>query len=798
MFRRLFNPRVFWRAVALAALLFAGAAPAALQPCDKAEILLSDAAQPPDELEAWQPQRLPDEWRRSRPAFSGTVWYRFRAEVPVVPAQVHALYLPRAGNRLTVFVNGRLVGSTAEPGGEPMNTWKRPLLFTVPPAALVAGENLVHVRLEGQAEHYSGMSEAAFGPQTELRDAYWKRFALQTIGPVGLAAALGLLGIFFLILWSRRRDDSTYVLFGAASIVWGVRNVADVLFHLAIPQPHWEIAMTALYFLFVGLLCLFCLRFVGARLPRYERLLRVAMVASPVLLYALLPWFSVLTSSRFVLLGMLGFVVPPLYVVARKALLERSIGAVLITLAGGAAFAFGIYDWAAVGSPGMFDSVRLVPYAALLFTTAIGWLLAHRFLQAYQSLEQMNVVLDERVAQKSADLLHNMEKLAQAKAEAEAANAAKSRFLAAASHDLRQPLHALGLFAAELAARERAPGNKDLVGRIGQSVEALDMMFSELLDLSQLEAGKVKAALSRFPVQTIFERLAIDFLPLAQEKGLRLRIRPTRHWCESDPTHLERILRNLVSNAIRYTQRGGILVACRARGRRLWLEVRDTGIGLAEADRERIFEEYCQLANPERNRDKGLGLGLTIVRRLVDLLGERLVVKSTPGRGSLFAVRTRLAPAATDEVASPEKRLAIFPQDRHLIALIEDDRLVRMAMESLLQGQGLAVVAGGDYAELLEALHQSGRTPDLIIADYRLRGGEIGVTVARQLRRDYAQDLPVLLLTGESGPDVAVKTASEDFPILRKPVRPESLLEAIARLLPPAKGHPPQPLRVVM
>ncbi|MBS3916427.1 MAG: hypothetical protein KGZ31_01905, partial [Sulfuritalea sp.] len=142
----------------------------------------------------------------------------------------------------------------------------------------------------------------------------------------------------------------------------------------------------------------------------------------------------------------------------------------------------------------MFDSVRLVPYAALFFTTAVGWLLAHRFLQAYQRIEQMNVALDERVALKSAALLHNMEKLEQAKAEAEAANAAKSRFLAAASHDLRQPLHALGLFAAELAARERTPGNQTLVARIGQSVHALDTMFNELLDLSQLDAGKVKVA----------------------------------------------------------------------------------------------------------------------------------------------------------------------------------------------------------------------------------------------------------------------------------------------------------------
>ena len=555
--------------------------------------------------------------------------------------------------------------------------------------------------------------------------------------------------------------------------------------------------MTALYFLFVGLLCLFCLRFVGAALPRYERLLRGAMAGSLLLPYALLPWVSVLTSTRFVLLGMLGFVVPPLLVVARKALQERGMGAVLIALAGAVAFGFGIYDWSAVGSAGMFDSVRLVPYAALFFTTAVGWMLAHRFLQAYQRLEQMNVVLDERVAQKSAALVSNMEKLARAKAEAEAANAAKSRFLAAASHDLRQPLHALGMFAAELATRERAPNNQALVARIGQSVRALETMFSELLDMSQLDAGKVKVTLSHFPLQQMFDRIAIDFLPLAQEKGLQLRIRPTRRWCESDPIHLERIVRNFVSNAIRYTRHGGVLLACRVRGRRLWLEVRDTGIGLAEAEREKIFEEYYQLDNPERDREKGLGLGLAIVRRLADLLGERLVVKSRAGRGSMFAVRTRQAPAAAD--ATPAAGLeADFAGAQHLIALVEDDRLVRVAMEGLLTGNGFVVAAGSGYAETREALNIAGRTPDLVIADYRLRGEETGVTVARRLRQDHGPGLPVLLLTGESAPQGIIDGAAEEFPVLRKPVRPERLFAEMAKLLPPAEGQPPHSLRVVM
>lgn len=777
--------RIGIRRLLVAVLLWPCLAAAALPaPWTEAGFLLSDAAQPPADDAAWGVQTLPDEWQHTRPQTSGAAWYRFRAELAAVPADVQALYVPRGNDRLTVYVNGRLVGDTAEPGGQAMHTWKRPLLFTVPPAVLVAGENRIHLRLEGRAGHYTGLSPVVFGPQAALREAYWRRMALQTAGPVGLAAALGLLGIFFLILWWRRRDDATYVLFGAASIVWALRNVADVQFHLAVPQPHWEILMTALYFAFVGLLCLFCLRFVEASLPRYERLLRGAMVATPLLLYASLPWMSVLDASRIVLLAMLGFVAPPLAVVARKAWRERSLGAVLIALAGGVAFGFGAYDWIAVGQPGMFDSVRLVPYAALFFTTAVGWMLAHRFLQAYAGLERLNAELDQRVAQKSAELLRNMEKLALAKAEAEAANAAKSRFLAAASHDLRQPLQALGLFAASLAGQTDPLHIRRLVGRINQSVEALEKLFSGVLDVSRLDAGVQAVERRPFPVQEVFARIAVEFLPQAQERGLRLRVRPTGEWAESDPLVFERILRNLVSNAIRYTECGGVLLACRRRGRRLSIEVWDTGIGIGEADREKVFEEFFQVGNAARDRSKGLGLGLAIVRRLADLLGEKLTLRSVPGRGSVFALRCSRAmpqPAAAAPVASS----AASPDagGRQLVVLLEDDALVRVALVGLLVQRGLAVAGGATFDEASRALQEIARTPDLIVADYRLRDGENGAAAARKLQQAFGAAIPVLLLTGESTHGGLEEAAASGFPVLRKPVTGARLLAEIDVLL---------------
>lgn len=775
------------RLLRAAVLLWPGLAAAAPQaPWSEADFLLSDAMQPPAAEAAWGVQKLPDEWQHTRPQTSGAAWYRFRAELTAVPAEVQALYVPRANDRLTVFVNGRLVGDTAAPGGTPSVTWKRPQLFAVPPAMLVVGENLIHLRLEGRAGHYTGLSPVVFGPQAALREAYWKRMALQTFGPTGLAAALGLLGIFFLILWWRHRDDVTYVLFGAASIIWALRNILDVQFHLALPQPHWEILMTTLYFAFVGLLCLFCLRFVAAALPRYERLLRGAMLAVPLLLYAALPWMPVLDAARIALLCMLGFVAPPLAVVAHKAWCERSLGAILIALAGGVAFAFGAYDWIAVGRPGMFDSVRLVPYAALFFTTAVGWMLAHRFLQAYAGLERLNAELDRRVALKSAELLGNLEKLAQAKAEAEAANAAKSRFLAAASHDLRQPLQALGLFAAALAGQTDPQHIRRLAGRIGESVEVLEKLFSGVLDVSRLDAGVLAVERRPFAVQEVFARIAADFLPFAQERGLRLRVRPSAEWTEGDPLAFERILRNLVSNAIRYTRRGGVLVGCRRRGRRLSIEVWDSGIGIDAADRERIFEEFYQVGNAGRDRNQGLGLGLAIVRRLVDLLGDELTLRSVPGRGSVFALRcSRAAPptaAAAPPLPSPATALH-GAGERPLVVLLEDDALVRQALEGLLVQRGLALAGGASFDEACKAARAAGRAPELIVADCRLRDGESGVAAARQLRQVFGAAIPVLLLTGEAGHGGLEEAQASGFPLLRKPVTGARLLAELDALL---------------
>jgi len=767
-------------AAALAALLLAGASLAASTTFFEADFVFSDSTQPPDGTAPWQRQALPDDWRQTRPAASGYGWYRFQVTAENI-STVHALYVPRAGDQAEVFVNRVLAGRTGGPDDPLVRTWKRPQLFTVTPADLRPGENVIHIRLYGVSGHQSGLSPLRFGLEDELRGEYWKRFTMQTVGPVALAAALGLIGVFFLVLWSRRRQDAMYALFAVASLLWAARNVIDLLFYQAIPQPHWEIWMTVLYQAFVGLLCLFSLRFVGVRLPWYERVLRVSVPASPFAYYASLPILSVHLSTRYGLFFALAMAVPPALAVGVAAARHREPGTILMALVGAISVGFGAYDWFGSFQPQMFDSIRLMPYLALFFTATAGWLLTQRFLTAYGDLERLNAELDQRVAQKSAQLMHNMEQLERARAKAEEASRAKSRFLAAASHDLRQPLHALGLFATALLGEVSLTRPRELVGKISRCVDALEKMFAELMDISRIDAGTVAVGWSSFALQGMFDRIETDFMPLAREKGLRLRVRPTPEWTRSDPLMFERILRNLVANAIRYTGRGGVLVACRRRGETLWIQVWDSGIGIAETERERIFDEFYQVGNPERDRNKGIGLGLSIVRRLADLLDEVVELRSVPGRGSVFQLRTPRVPAGSPAPASASP--GVFDYTHLTVALLEDDPLVREAMASLLERNGMEVTSGADSQELLGVLERTGERPDLIVADYQLRGGESGVGAIRVVRRTCGESIPAIMVTGQTSKDHLAEAIASGFPLLRKPVQGGKLLALIRATL---------------
>ncbi len=367
------------------------------------------------------------------------------------------------------------------------------------------------------------------------------------------------------------------------------------------------------------------------------------------------------------------------------------------------------------------------------------------------------------------------------KEEAERANMAKSRFLAAASHDLRQPMHALGLFIAELSQHVSSPESERLVGRIAASAEAMENLLDSLLDISRLDAGVLEPRLRPFALQAVFERVAATHQPDAGNRELQVHVRPTVHWALSDPVLIERILGNLVSNAIRYTPAGRVLIVCRKRGERLRIEVRDSGIGIAPESRSIIFQEFVQLDNPERARGKGLGLGLAIVRRLTDLLGHDLELRSEPGRGSVFAIEVPASPPTEAPGESDRERL---PGDLAglRIAVVDDDPLALTAMTSLLQAWGCEVVGATDLRSLNDDLSARKSVPQVILSDFRLAELDNGIRVVQALRARFGEEVPAALITGDTGPEVLALAHDAGLHLLHKPVRPARLRAVLNRL----------------
>jgi two-component system, sensor histidine kinase len=374
---------------------------------------------------------------------------------------------------------------------------------------------------------------------------------------------------------------------------------------------------------------------------------------------------------------------------------------------------------------------------------------------------------------------------------AERASAAKTTFLAAASHDLRQPVHALGLFIGALRRVVMPLEGQRLIEQIEESTVAMDGLFSALLDISQLDAGTVEVHRQSFPIGTLLERMCRDHEAEAIAKGLSLAWAPSTAVIDCDPVLLERILRNLVSNAVRYTNHGRVLVGCRRRGATISIQVLDTGPGIPPDQRDRIFQEYYQLGNPERDRTKGLGLGLAIVRRFAGLLGCKMTLRSRAGHGSCFEVSVPIAtggiPASKDALEATSGALA-----HGFIVVIDDELAIRNAMSALLAGWGHETIVVGSGDEAIRQLSICEQRPDLIICDYRLRDGENGIRVIERLRSEYNEAIPAMLITGDTAPDRLAEAKASSLLLLHKPVSNGKLRAAIVNLI--AKDRIKQPM----
>ncbi|HEY6643837.1 hybrid sensor histidine kinase/response regulator [Povalibacter sp.] len=404
----------------------------------------------------------------------------------------------------------------------------------------------------------------------------------------------------------------------------------------------------------------------------------------------------------------------------------------------------------------------------VLWIAVLGYVLLFVERQARAVATQIRLRIEN---EQLVDELKRQNTLAEeARVRAEEASRSKSRFFAAANHDLRQPLHSLGLFATALRNGSAGRSGIKLVDQILLCTESLEQLFDNLLDISRLDAGQVQVKREAVPADQVLDRLRSTFLVPAQEKGLRLRVRRSGDILATDSTLLFRMLSNFVSNAIRYTNDGGVLVACRKRGKKLLVEVWDTGVGIPPDQHERIFEEFYQINNPERDRTRGLGLGLATVRRISTLLDHPLTLDSRPGRGSRFSIEVPLADAqrAPSVTATVEQKVPNLLRGK-LIVVVDDEASVRLGMQSLLESWGCRCVTAMDASEALSALGSD--IPDFIIADLRLRGEDTGIEVIRTLRAQLGESLPAVLISGDTATEQLRKVSTAGLTIMHKPLK---------------------------
>ncbi len=379
--------------------------------------------------------------------------------------------------------------------------------------------------------------------------------------------------------------------------------------------------------------------------------------------------------------------------------------------------------------------------------------------------------------------------LEEAKLEAEQANRAKSRFLAAASHDLRQPLQTIAFVQGLLARTVQGEKAQNLVKRLDDTLHAMSGMLNALLDINQIESGVVRAEIVSYSLNDLFERLREEFSYHAEAKALKLRIVPCKHIIHTDPRLLEQMIRNLLTNAIKYTRSGRVLLGCRRRAGSLSIEIWDTGIGIPDTELQTIFEEYHQLDNAARERSRGLGLGLAIVQRLVTLLGYRVHVRSRLGKGSVFAIEIALPADGVDPPTSVASDVGAITSSSEVagkgctILVVEDDPDVRELLALLLEAEGHQVTTAFDGLAALELVEKGMLKPDLVIADYNLPNGMDGLQVAAKLKNASKRALPVIILTGDISTKTLAEIARSDCVHLNKPVQLKKMMAVIETLL---------------
>ncbi|MFN3618587.1 MAG: ATP-binding protein [Aquabacterium sp.] len=757
------------------------------RPAQPSSVVIRHATLAPGPCSAHEPSRmvsLPDDWRALGMSVPAVACYRAKLYMDRSPVIPWGLRIERLPGNHRVTVNGIQMSTRHMEGSAITSMATLPYLIELPVNVLLAGENDIEIDVRMNPFRKPGIGELKVGPLTEARLAHDQWYAWTVDLPRIMNLSVAGMALFLLLAWRTRPNDVIFAYFGGLMVVMCGRNAFYFVETITWPAPVVDWMFFASQAVGTYYLCLFGMTYAGMRVDRWRWPLRFMGFGLPVLALLAMgtPQLDQLRLLAYPL--MMGCGVLIVVRVVQAAWKKHIIEAVAMTLGPVGTMVSVVHDYLFLTPLLPVTDLYWTPYMAPVIFLGFALTLMGKFVEAMNMAERMNVILEERVADRTRAL--------------ETANQSKTRFLAAASHDLRQPTAAIGLLVSLLRQQSKAPEARELVNMLDEAVASMESLLVGLLDISRLDAGAVKPEFQAVNLHDVFQAVKVHEHSAAQAKGLNLRFRlprgaageyPVLH---TDPMLLHSVLRNLVSNAIRYTQRGGVLVAARRRGKnRLRIEVWDTGIGIPADQRERIFEEFYQVGNAARDRSKGIGLGLAIVRRMASILGERIEVQSRAGRGSCFAIELPLhdskpAPQAeTEQLAEPLRGRILW--------LVEDDLLLRRALQEMLRNWGAQVRAWGDAEALFDDLphlmmHTPEALPDTVITDYRLPGMS-GVELVQQLSlqlRVRRGPLQALIISGDTDPSELQRLGASGLTVMPKPFRSERLLEQLLHAPPNA------------
>ncbi len=731
---------------------------------------------------------LPDTWGGRGRSPDGSGLYRLHAPIERVPHKAWALRIDRLADLHEIRINGRLLSATWPSDHDaagiarerPALSRGTPMLIALPPDLLRSGDNNIEIRVSHSTR--GGLSQVLIGPMDALAPGHRHEVLLEQTLPLFLNGGGTALGLFMLLYgWQRRRQDQLTAGFGLLWMLISLRGSAYMLFYTRDSGTWFDGLMYVSQILSALLLGLMALAL--AERPRHAWRRVLLALCVPLMVLGVpataLGWTDLLRTWTYPLV--LAATLPPLGMVALQAWQQHSTRralmlASLLLLVGSA-----LHDYLAWTGALSVMARYWMPLALPVVFAAFATTLVQRLVRGLEQVEQVNALLEERVTERTRAL--------------ELAHQSKSRFLAAASHDLRQPVVTIGLLVDLLREHIQAPTQRRMIDRVHDAVASMETLLKGLLDLSRLEAGSVQPRITTVELQRLFDAIAPHADDAAARRKLKLRLRPTRLAVRSDAVLLEQVLRNLVGNALRYTERGGVLVSARRRAGRIELRVQDSGPGIPADQQERIFEEFVQGGHASTaapgDGHVGLGLGLAIVRRSLSLLAHPLSLRSEPGRGSVFTIT--LDEASAPPPVQPAPPLPGQPLRHWCVVLVDDDAQVRAAVTARLAAWGAQVEAHAGLASFRQwlALRPRGHSGiDVVITDQRLIGAS-AIDVIDALR-SHAGPVPVLVITGDTEGTELARLQSQGIPVLHKPFRADALLGMVMQLRSP-QGRRPAP-----